>query len=126
MARERHISSTVLPSAWPASTCRSSLTICSGEYVLVFMVVLSGPSWAVLDSHTTWTNFRVADHCLGQHLGLAVADPVAFDGTIREASRYSLLRRNRQDRSLSVHRLVQAVERDQMGEEGLATWLRAS
>src|SRR5881227_1880003 len=38
MASERHISSTVLPSAWPASICRSSLTICSGVYVLVFTV----------------------------------------------------------------------------------------
>src|SRR5262249_35614974 len=44
MASERHISWAVLPSAWPASTCRSSLTICSGVYVLVFMVVLSRPS----------------------------------------------------------------------------------
>src|SRR5262245_36746694 len=44
MASERHISWAVLPSAWPASTCRSSLTICSGGYVLVFMVVLSRPS----------------------------------------------------------------------------------
>src|SRR5438309_2270115 len=61
MPRERHISSTVLPSAWPASTERSSLTICSGVYVLLFMVVLSGPHRAISDSHTTCTNFRVAD-----------------------------------------------------------------
>src|SRR5688572_14667405 len=38
MPRERHISSTVLPSLCPASTCRSRRTICSGEYVFVFMV----------------------------------------------------------------------------------------
>src|SRR5262245_3682889 len=38
MPRERHISSTVLPSLCPASTWRSSLTICSGLYVLVFTV----------------------------------------------------------------------------------------
>src|SRR4051812_42980492 len=43
MASVRHISSTVLPSAWPASICRSRRTICSGVYVLFFTVVLSGP-----------------------------------------------------------------------------------
>src|SRR5690349_11101684 len=56
MPRARHISSTVLPSAWPASTWRSRPTICSGVYAFPFVVVLSRPSRAVSDSHTTWTS----------------------------------------------------------------------
>src|SRR5262249_44470662 len=42
-------------------------------------LVLSGPSWAVLDSHTTWTNFRVANQVLQLVLGRA-GFPVVPEG----------------------------------------------
>ena len=54
-----------------------------------------------------------------EHLNLS---PLAFDNAIRALRRYSLIKRNAQDKLLSVHRLVQAVRKDGMDEQACLEW----
>jgi tetratricopeptide (TPR) repeat protein len=49
-------------------------------------------------------------------------DELAFDGTLEVLRRYSLVRRHRKTRSLSVHRLVQAVVQDTVDHEERRAW----
>jgi len=50
------------------------------------------------------------------------ADELAFDGALEVLRRYSLVRRHRKTRSLSVHRLVQAVVRGTLDHEERRSW----
>ena len=59
---------------------------------------------------------------LGEPLAEAASDELAWEKTLREACRYSLLTRDADARALSVHRLVQAVLRDAMSEEERRSW----
>jgi tetratricopeptide (TPR) repeat protein len=54
-----------------------------------------------------------------EHLKLS---PLAFNDAIRALRRYSLIKRNAQDKLLSVHRLVQAVRKDGMDKETHPEW----
>jgi tetratricopeptide (TPR) repeat protein len=55
-------------------------------------------------------------------LGTLAEDPVALDDALETLSRYSFVRRNVAVQALSMHRLVQAVLRDAMGEEQARQW----
>jgi tetratricopeptide (TPR) repeat protein/transcriptional regulator with XRE-family HTH domain len=59
---------------------------------------------------------------LGPELGPAADDPLRLNETIRLLLGYSLIRRNAEDRSLSIHRLVQAVLKDGMSSEVARDW----
>src|SRR5437016_2453305 len=59
---------------------------------------------------------------LGEALGAVADDPFALDATIELLLRYSLIRRNPEAKSLSMHRLVQAVLRDGMDRETQHVW----
>src|SRR5437763_1732349 len=59
---------------------------------------------------------------LGEALGAAADDPFALDAIIELLLRYSLIRRNPEAKSLSMHRLVQAVLRDGMDREAQHVW----
>ncbi len=61
---------------------------------------------------------------LPEPLAGACADPIAFDQTVAALRRYSLVRR--EDETLTIHRLVQAVTRDRMEEAGEKTWAEAA
>jgi tetratricopeptide (TPR) repeat protein/transcriptional regulator with XRE-family HTH domain len=61
---------------------------------------------------------------LGPELEALAADPAQFDQTIAVVRRLSLVQRQAETQTLSVHRLVQAVLREQMSEPEQATWLR--
>jgi tetratricopeptide (TPR) repeat protein len=52
----------------------------------------------------------------------AGADQLAFDGALEVLRRYSLVRRDGTSRSLSVHRLVQAVIRGTLDHEERGSW----
>ena len=54
---------------------------------------------------------------LGPVLGTAVADPLALDEAIGVLLNYSLLHRNRKERTLSIHPLMQVVIKDGMDDE---------
>jgi len=59
---------------------------------------------------------------LGPDLGALAEDPVAMDDALETLSRYSFVRRNAAAQALSMHRLVQTVLRDAMGEEQARQW----
>jgi tetratricopeptide (TPR) repeat protein len=59
---------------------------------------------------------------LGPVLEPVASDAVDLDEAIATLGAYSLLRRNATEKSLSVHRLVQAVIRDQMDEQDRHQW----
>jgi hypothetical protein len=59
---------------------------------------------------------------LGEALVSAAESSLALTDTIGEAARFSLLRRNPEARTLSLHRLVQAVLRDEMDGDTRRTW----
>lgn len=61
---------------------------------------------------------------LPEPLAAACADPIAFDQTVAALRRFSLVRRDGD--TLAIHRLVQAVTRDRMGEAGEKTWAEAA
>ncbi len=52
-----------------------------------------------------------------------VADALLLNKAIASLSTYSLVRRNTQEKTLSVHRLVQAVQRDAMDEPTRKLWV---
>ena len=54
---------------------------------------------------------------LGEALGTVARSPLGLSDAIEEAGRYSLLKRHPENRALSLHRLVQAVLRDEMKYE---------
>ncbi len=59
---------------------------------------------------------------LGLALGPAAVDPLQFNDMIELLLHYSLIRRNPEERLLSVHRLVQAVLKDGMSRELTRIW----
>ena len=59
---------------------------------------------------------------LGPVLQPVAADPMRLDETIAELLRYSLVHRDSDAKALSIHRLVQAVLRDGMGEDVQRQW----
>ena len=58
----------------------------------------------------------------GPFLALCAADPLELDEALRELRRFSLVKRNPEAKTLSVHRLVQAVLRDAMHREEQRVW----
>jgi len=63
-------------------------------------------------------------HFLGERLGPVVADPLLLHEAIRCLYGYSLLSRNVQEQTLSIHRLVQTVIQEGMSEHERALWQR--
>jgi len=59
-------------------------------------------------------------------LASVVTDGMSLDGPIAALLRYSLVERDADKDALSVHRLVQAVVRDRLSEEGKKTWAAAA
>ncbi len=59
---------------------------------------------------------------LGPVLGPVVADPYQLDELIAALSTFSLVQRQAEARTLSIHRLVQVVLRERMGEQERAQW----
>src|SRR5262249_48362526 len=59
---------------------------------------------------------------LGEALGAAAASALALTDAIGEAARFSFARRNPEARTLSLHRLVQAVLRDEMDGDTRRMW----
>ncbi len=59
---------------------------------------------------------------LGPLLKSTAPDPLALDGAIRVLLRFSLVRRNPDNRTLTIHRLVQGVVRDMISEEMQRQW----
>ncbi|HEX6480559.1 MAG TPA: helix-turn-helix domain-containing protein [Ktedonobacteraceae bacterium] len=59
---------------------------------------------------------------LGEQLGPVAADVFLWHEAIRAASAYSLLKRNTEEHTLSIHRLVQAVLRERMSEQERELW----
>ena len=59
---------------------------------------------------------------LGPALGAVASDPLQVDYIIELLLRYSLIRRNSEAKSLSIHRLVQAVLKDSMDWDTQCMW----
>lgn len=59
---------------------------------------------------------------LGEPLGVAAADPLQLHAAFRAVSAYSLLSHQVQERTLSIHRLVQAVLWETMSEPERDVW----
>ncbi len=59
---------------------------------------------------------------LGPILQAVASDPVKLDAAIKELRKYSLVRRDPEAQTLTVHRLVQAVLKDEMDEETQRQW----
>ncbi|GHO53832.1 helix-turn-helix domain-containing protein [Ktedonobacter robiniae] len=57
-------------------------------------------------------------------LQLAASNPLKLDAIIKLLMRYSLIRRNPEEKTLHIHRLVQAVLRDGLAQEEQRTWAR--
>jgi len=53
----------------------------------------------------------------------AATDPFAFQQMMKELLKYSLVKRLVEDRTLSIHRLVQAMQRDRMDGEVQRQWV---
>jgi len=54
----------------------------------------------------------------------ATTDPFAFQQMMKELLKYSLVKRLVEDRTLSIHRLVQAVQMDMMEQEEQRQWAK--
>ena len=59
---------------------------------------------------------------LGPLLAQEALDPPALDAAIATLRKFSLVRRNAQSKSLTMHRLVQAILKDGMDEEAQRLW----
>jgi tetratricopeptide (TPR) repeat protein len=59
---------------------------------------------------------------LGQALDQAAGDPVGLEEAYRELRKFSLLRRDAQAKVLTVHRLVQAVVKENMDQQARRLW----
>ena len=66
--------------------------------------------------------FREGAEHLGEDLGGAAAEPLQFIEALEMAGRFSLVGRNPGDKTLDMHRLVQAVVRDAMDAETRRLW----
>ena len=60
---------------------------------------------------------------LGQTLQPIVIDPLLYNEVIVELLKYSLVRRNPDNKTLAVHRVVQAVLKDAMSKEQQRQWM---
>lgn len=63
---------------------------------------------------------------LGKILAPVVADPLQFDRACQDALRFSLISREPDAQTLSVHRLVQAVLQDSLPPKTCASWKRSA
>jgi hypothetical protein len=63
---------------------------------------------------------------LGQTLQPVAADPYELNAAIEELRKYSLLLRDRDDKTLTIHRLVQAVLKDGMDEKTQRQWAESA
>ncbi|HJT59521.1 MAG TPA: FxSxx-COOH system tetratricopeptide repeat protein [Ktedonobacteraceae bacterium] len=61
---------------------------------------------------------------LGPILGVVAADSYKLNEALKVLRRYSLVRRDKSTRMLSIHRLVQTVHRDSMDQETQRTWAK--
>lgn len=59
---------------------------------------------------------------LGQFLRQVIPDQSELDEAIRELRTFSLIRRNQDTKTLTIHRLVQAIVRDSLGVREERTW----
>ena len=59
---------------------------------------------------------------LGPTLEAVAKDPFELDAAIEELRKYSLVKRDRDAQTLTIHRLVQAVLKDEMDEEVQRQW----
>lgn len=59
---------------------------------------------------------------LGPQLAPTVTDPLQFDSAIKDVLRYSLIQRDADRQTLTIHRLVQAVLKERMGEDIQRQW----
>lgn len=66
--------------------------------------------------------FTEAAESWGEVLGNVAGDGLAWDEVVKFACRYSLLTRDAEGRTLSIHRLVQAVVRDGMEATTRRVW----
>lgn len=60
---------------------------------------------------------------LGPSLASMAEDPFLLDEALAVLGNYSLIRRNGRNNTLSIHRLVQAVLRDEMSAESAKQWM---
>lgn len=68
--------------------------------------------------------FRDGAAALGEQLGLVAADVFLLHDVFRAVSAYSLVKRNLGEHTLSIHRLVQAVLWEEMGDQERQVWQR--
>lgn len=61
---------------------------------------------------------------LGEYLKMLGSDPLALNRSLAVLTSYSLVRRTSREQTLSIHRLVQAVLQDAMGEQECAQWFQ--
>lgn len=66
--------------------------------------------------------FSIGGEELGENLSAIATNPVSLIGTIEEAGRYSLLRRDPEERMVYLHRLVQTTLRDGMDAKTRREW----
>ena len=66
--------------------------------------------------------FTAKDSELGTLLSSLAADRLLFNAAIKELRKYSLIRRNTENKTFSIHRLVQAVLKDRMDAETQRLW----
>lgn len=66
--------------------------------------------------------FREGSPLLGEQPEAGAPDPFSWHEAIRAASAYSLLKRNSEEQTFSLHRLVQAVLRERMSEQEREVW----
>ncbi|HEX8228877.1 MAG TPA: FxSxx-COOH system tetratricopeptide repeat protein [Chloroflexia bacterium] len=66
-----------------------------------------------------------ADH-LPESLKKAVSEPLKLDDVVGELGKYSLVEVDKDRRSISIHRLVQAVVRDKLSPDARQTWIEAA
>src|SRR5439155_16436863 len=59
---------------------------------------------------------------LGPNLQPLASDAVKLDTAIKDLRKYSLVRRDPQTQTLTIHRLVQAVLKDEMDEQTQRQW----
>ena len=59
---------------------------------------------------------------LGELLGPAAANPLQFTEAVKEAGRFSLIRRNVSQQTMDIHRLVQEVLKEEMDEDTFQLW----
>src|SRR5713101_1885368 len=66
--------------------------------------------------------FTKGAFALGEEFARRAENPLDFTETLKQAAKFSLIQRDAPDRSLDIHRLVQAVLKDEMDTEQLREW----